>query len=136
MRFLFYMLHKPIVLSLDPYAKYFTSIENTTLYTELECPVKVFMHSPLDTFHKPIILSPDPDTKYFPSPENTTLDTWSECSVRILMHSPFDTIHNPIVLFVDPKATISWKCYAEYIIKMASKGFDSFSARSLHNTIV
>ena len=50
-------LHIPIVLSLDPEAKYSPSGENTTLKTPSECPVRVLMRSPLDTLHTPIVLS-------------------------------------------------------------------------------
>ena len=68
-------LHTPIVLSPDPDAKYSPFGENTTLKTQLECPVRVLIRSPLDTFHTPIVLSIDPDAKYSPSGENTTLLT-------------------------------------------------------------
>ena len=68
-------LHTPIVLSRDPDAKYYPFGENTTLKTQLECPVRVLIRSPLDTLHTPIVLSPDPDAKYSPFGENTTLVT-------------------------------------------------------------
>ena len=90
--------HTPIVLSLDPDAKYSPSSENTTLKTVEEWPVRVLMRSPLDTLHTPIVLSRDPDAKYSPSGENTTLQTLSLWPVRVLMRSPLDTLHTPIVL--------------------------------------
>ena len=68
-------LHTPIVLSVDPDAKYSPFDENTTLLTSEECPVSVLIRSPLDTFHTPIVLSQDPDAKYSPFGENTTLLT-------------------------------------------------------------
>ena len=68
-------LHTPIVLSVDPDAKYSPSAENTTLQTQEECSLRVFIRSPLDTLHTPIVLSSDPDPKYSPSAENTTLKT-------------------------------------------------------------
>ena len=68
-------LHTPIVLSIDPDAKYSPFGENTTLKTQPECPVRVLIRSPLDTLHTPIVLSIDPDAKYSPSGENTTLKT-------------------------------------------------------------
>ena len=71
-------LHTPIVLSLDPDAKYSPLGENTTLQTSEECPVKVLIRSPLETLHTPIVLSSDPDAKYSPFGENTTLLTQSE----------------------------------------------------------
>ena len=76
-------LHNPIVLSVDPDAKYYPSPENTTLVTEVECPVRVFIRSPLDTLHNPIVLSRDPDAMYSPFLENTTLYTTSEWPVII-----------------------------------------------------
>ena len=76
-------LHTPIVLSLDPDAKYSPSAENTTLQIQEECPVRIFIRSPLDTLHTPIVLSADPDTKYSPSAENTTLETEEECPVSL-----------------------------------------------------
>ena len=72
-------LHTPIVLSLDPEAKYSPFGENTTLQIEDEWPVRVFIRSPLDTLHTPIVLSEDPEAKYSPFGENTTLqieDLW------------------------------------------------------------
>ena len=68
-------LHTPIVLSLDPDAKYSPFGENTTLHIEEEWPVSVLMSSPLGTLHTPIVLSQDPDAKYSPFGENTTLET-------------------------------------------------------------
>ena len=68
-------LHTPIVLSIDPDAKYSPFGENTTLKTIPECSVRVLIHSPLHTLHTPIVLSPDPDAKYSPFGENTTLKT-------------------------------------------------------------
>ena len=50
-------LHKPIVESPDPDAKYSPFGENTTLQTSDKWPVRVFMRSPLDTLHTPIVLS-------------------------------------------------------------------------------
>ena len=71
-------LHTPIVLSLDPEAKYSPFGENTTLLPQLECSVRVLMSSPLDTLHTPIVQFPDPETKYSPFGENTTLFTQSK----------------------------------------------------------
>ena len=68
-------LHKPIVQSLDPDAKFSPFGENTTLQIEDEWPIRVFIRSPLDTLHKLIVLSADPDAKYTPLGENTTLLT-------------------------------------------------------------
>ena len=68
-------LHKPIVLSIEPVAKYTPSSENITLFTQAKCPERVLMRSPLNTLHNPIVLSEDPDAKYSPSSENTTLYT-------------------------------------------------------------
>ena len=45
--------HTPIVLSLDPDAKYSPSAENTTLKTQSECPMSVFIRSPLSSFFSP-----------------------------------------------------------------------------------
>ena len=67
------ILHTPIVLSLDPDAKYSPFGENTTLMTNYECPVRVLIRSPLDILHTPIVS--DPDAKYSPFGENTTLKT-------------------------------------------------------------
>ena len=78
-----YGLHKPIVPSPDPDAKYSPSPENTTLVTGPECPVRVLMRSPLDTLHKPIVLFQYPDAKYSPFLENATLYTLSECPVMV-----------------------------------------------------
>ena len=75
MSFPLYTLHTPIVLSQDPEAKYSPSGENTTLQTQLECPLRVLMSYPLYTLHTPIVLSEDPEAKYSPSAENTTLKT-------------------------------------------------------------
>ena len=68
-------LHTPIVLSLDPDAKYSPFGENATLKTHDEWPVRVLIRSPLNTLHTPIVLSLDPDAKYSPFGENTTLLT-------------------------------------------------------------
>ena len=76
-------LHTPIVLSADPDAKYSPFGENTTLKTQLECPVRVLISSPLDTLHTLIVLSLDPDTKYSPFGENATLETYNEWSVSL-----------------------------------------------------
>ena len=93
MRSPFYILHKPIVLSLDPDTKYFPSLENTTLCIHPEWPVKVFMSSPLDTLHKPIVLSREPDAKYSPSPENITLNTPTRMSSK--SYNAFSTRYPP-----------------------------------------
>ena len=61
--------------SRDADAKYSPFGENTTLVTQSECPVRVLIRFPLDTFHTPIVLSADPDAKYSPFGENTTLKT-------------------------------------------------------------
>ena len=66
-------LHKQIVLSSDPDAKYSPFGENATLNTESEWPLRFLMHSQLDTLHIRIVLSLDPDAKYSPFGENTTL---------------------------------------------------------------
>ena len=76
-------LHKPIVPSSDPDAKYSPSPENTTLTTGSECPVRVFIRSPLDTFHNPIVASKDPDAKYSPFLENATLNTPPKCPIIV-----------------------------------------------------
>ena len=68
-------LHTPIVLSLDPDAKYSPFGENTKLKTYHECPVRVLICSPLDIPHTLIVPYKDPDTKYSPFGENTTLET-------------------------------------------------------------
>ena len=65
-------IHTPIVLSLDPDAKYSPFGENTTLRTQSEWPVRVLMSSPIDTLHTQIYLN-DPDAKYSPFGENATL---------------------------------------------------------------
>ena len=62
-----------IVSSLDPEAKYSPFGENTTLKTQEECPVKVFIHFPVDNIHTHIFLSQDPDAKVSPLGENATL---------------------------------------------------------------
>ena len=64
-------LHKMIVESSDPDAKYSPFGENATLYIEDEWPVRVLMQTPFDTSQIPIVL--DPDAKYTPFGENTTL---------------------------------------------------------------
>ena len=64
-------LHKPIVLSKEPDAKYSPSSENTTVHIASECSPRVFMYSTLDNN----LIAPSVDPNYFPSPENTTLDT-------------------------------------------------------------
>ena len=76
--------HNLIVLSQDPDAKYFPSREKTTLVTELEWPVRIFMGFPLGTSHNSIVQSVDPDAKYFSSLENTTLVTPPEWPLRVL----------------------------------------------------
>ena len=68
-------LHTPIVLSLDPDAKYSPFGENTTVLIKSEWPMRVLIRYPLDTLHTPIVLSLDPDAKYSPFGENTTLKT-------------------------------------------------------------
>ena len=68
-------LHKPIVLSEDPEAKYSPFGENTTLSIKDKWPLRLLMHSQLVTLHKFIVLSEDPDAKYSPFGENTTLFT-------------------------------------------------------------
>ena len=99
-------LHTPIVLSLDPDAKYSPFGENSTLLTQLEWPMRVLIRSPLDTLHTPI--SPkDPDAKYSPFGENTTLLTQYKWPMRVLILSPLDTLHTPIVLSLDPDAKYS-----------------------------
>ena len=67
-------LHTPIVLSLDPDAKYSPFGENTTLLTAHECPVRVLTRSSLHTLHTPIVLSSDSDAKYSSFGENTTFE--------------------------------------------------------------
>ena len=54
-------LHTPIVLSLDPEAKYSPLGENTTLQTLEKCPARVVILSPLSALHTPIVPSPNPD---------------------------------------------------------------------------
>ena len=76
-------LHTPIVLSLDPNAKYSPFGENTMLQTQREWPARVLIRYPLDTLHTPIVLSPDPDAKYSPFGENTTLLTYDEWSISL-----------------------------------------------------
>ena len=76
-------LHNPIVLSLDPDAKYSPSSENTTLDIPQECPMRVFICSPLDTFHNMIVKSIDPDAKYSPFVENVTFETPPKCPVIV-----------------------------------------------------
>ena len=84
MRFPLGNLHIPIVESQDPDAKYSPLGENTTLLTQYECPVRVLIHSPLDTLHTSIVESldmkkdPVPDTKYSMFGENATLKTGDE----------------------------------------------------------
>ena len=84
-------------MSYDPDAKYSPTGENATMITQLECPVRIFIGSPLDKLHTFIVQSLDPDAKYSPFGENTMLITQLECPVRILMRSPFDTLHRLIV---------------------------------------
>ena len=74
-RFPLNTLQTPIVLSPDPDAKYSPFGENTTVYTNVECPVSVSICSSLDILHKQIVLSPDPDAKNSPFGENTTVKT-------------------------------------------------------------
>ena len=73
MRYPLDTFHIPIVVSLDPDAKYFPLGENDTLNIIEEWPSRVLINSPLYTFHTPIVLSHDPDAKYFPLGENATL---------------------------------------------------------------
>ena len=49
--------HIPIVLSLDPDAKYSPFGENTTKTTGSEWSVMILIHYPLDTLHSMIVLS-------------------------------------------------------------------------------
>ena len=86
-----YIPHTPIVLSSDPEAKYSPSGENTTLQTQLECPLRVLMSYPLYTLHTPISIK-DPEAKYSPSGENTTLLTELECPLKVLMSYPLKSI--------------------------------------------
>ena len=88
MRIPFNTLHKPIVLSKDPDARYSPSGENTTLFTEEECPMSLIIFSPLDILHKPIVLSQDPEAKYNPFGENSKLFTESKWPVKDLIISP------------------------------------------------
>ena len=67
-------LHTPISLK-DPDAKYSPFGENTTLKTQGEWPVRVFIRFPLDILHTPIVQSKDPDAKHSPFGENATLAT-------------------------------------------------------------
>ena len=89
--------HTPIVQSSDPDAKYSPFGENITLKTYNECPVRVFISSPLDTLH--IVISLDPDARYSPFGENTRLKTGGKCPVRVFIRSPLDTLHTPITPF-------------------------------------
>ena len=66
-------LHKLIVLSQDPEAKYSPFGENATLVTREVCPVRVLMSSQFNTLQRQIVLSLDPDAKYYPFGENATL---------------------------------------------------------------
>ena len=50
-------LHKTIVKSMDPDAKYSPFGENSTVFTKEESVVRVLRCYPLDTFHKIIVLS-------------------------------------------------------------------------------
>ena len=84
-------LHTPIVLSLDPDAKYSPFGENTTLKTRLMWPARVLMCSPLDIFHTAIEESKEPETKYSPFSENTTVKIGTKESVKVLTSSQFDT---------------------------------------------
>ena len=58
-------LHTPIVLSLDPEAKYSPFGENTMLRIHNQSPVRVLIRSPLDTLHTPIVLPAE--RKYYAS---------------------------------------------------------------------
>ena len=72
-------LHTQIVKSSDPDTKYSPFGENTTLFIQEKCPIRVLMRSPIDTLHKPIVLSSDADANCFPFGENTTLFTSFSC---------------------------------------------------------
>ena len=48
------ILHTSIIQFQDPEAKYSPFGENTTLFTELDCPIRVLTISPFDTLHIPI----------------------------------------------------------------------------------
>ena len=74
MRFPLNTLHKPILQSSDPEAKYSPFGENNTIVTQEKCFLKVLISSPLYTYHKLIFLR-DPDAKYSPFGEKTTLET-------------------------------------------------------------
>ena len=71
-------LHTPIVLSLDPDAKYSPFGENTTLKINFPWPLRVLIRSPLDTLHTSIFLRRHPDAKYSPFGENTKCRNHSE----------------------------------------------------------
>ena len=62
-------LHKDIVLSADPDAKYYSIGENATLVTYFLWPLRVLSRFPENTLHKPIVLSSDPVAKYSSSGE-------------------------------------------------------------------
>ena len=96
MRYPLDTLHTPIDLSDNPDAKYSPFGENTTLFTQLVCPVKILICYPLNTFHIPIFLY-DPDVKNSPFGENLTLFTQSECPVSVLIRSQLEILHRPIV---------------------------------------
>ena len=98
-----YPSHSDSLASADPEAKYSPLGENTTLWTQCKCPMRILIRPPLDTFHTPIVLSEDPDAKYSPFGENATLLTTKEWLMRVLMHSPLDTLHNLIVLILRSK---------------------------------
>ena len=83
MRFPLDTLHNPIVVSVDPDAKYSPSHENTAVAIGPEWSIRVFIRSPLDTLHNPIVPSQDPDIRYSPFLENATLDALSICPVMV-----------------------------------------------------
>ena len=83
MRSPLYILHKPIVESIDPDAKYSPSPENAILPIKPECPVRVFIRSPLDTFHNTIVSSKDPEAMYSPFLENDTLIIFLKCPIIV-----------------------------------------------------
>ena len=65
--------HIPIVLSLDPDAKYSPFGEYITLFILSKWPLRVFISFPVDTLHKPITPYIDPDAKNYPFGEKITL---------------------------------------------------------------
>ena len=75
MRSPLYILHMPIVLFMNPDAKYSPFGENTMLDNPVFLLLKILIHSPVDSFHRRIIPSLDLDAKYSPLGENTALKT-------------------------------------------------------------